>query len=260
VDEGKAHKLLFFVAQQEACLMKIPSSVTSHTIAVWLLLGVFPTVVSADTLNIPMSFNGAITTSFYDNPPSSRVYNNLGVTALPFTANVNSLSNMTLNLSAPVGNKINVDLPAGKTGYFTVNLNYTGTLGVFDSTTPLLHSYQFLGLSGTAPTNTYDSVDIRNNGNQISLQASYSFSEPFSFTGWGANIAGPFSTSSGTMTYSDYGSGVSFSYLSPTVAEQFVAFQPIPEPPTWMLVSMALVPLFFRQLVSSAGLRTTRKT
>lgn len=124
------------------------------------------------------------------------------------------------------GKRIHVDLPEGKTGTFTISINYVGTLNMFNMTNPLSLSDAFVDLIGSRPVLTYSDVDYRQNGNQVAVNQTYTFTSPFSFLAWTGDLTGGFATSSGTMTYSNNYSYAQFSYPTSTPGAQFVRGQP----------------------------------
>lgn len=197
-------------------------------------------------LNIPASLDGTVThdfnSSFMPGYPST-VSDTLDMTAAPFTNDLGAFTDMKVDLSVSPGQVIEVDLPSGKTGFVNVLLNYQGTLGSFNASESWPHTFQFLGLSGPAPTLTYDAGGPgRLNGNQIYVQVDYSFTSPFSFTGWEADFTGPFS-SGGTMTYSATQHQLSVKYNDDVDGGQFVTI--VPEPSTLALAVLGLLPLGF---------------
>lgn len=188
------------------------------------------------TLILPASLDGSITHSFGGSP--QRVYDFLGVTNSSFTTDLGTLSSMTAELSVGTGNIINVDLPTGKTGTFNVYLNYLGT-GSFGATDTWTNTVQFLGLTGTAPTLDSLQTTGRVQGNQVSIQASYSFTEAFSFQGWKTDINGPFA-SGGSMTFDPNTSNFYFNYQDTADGGQFVTISAVPEPSRAVLGALGL--------------------
>ena len=135
---------------------------------------------------------------------------------------------MTAELSVGTSNIINVALPTGKTGTFNVYLTYLGT-GSFGDSDTWANATQFLGLTGTAPTLNFLQTTGRVQGNQVSIQASYSFTEAFSFQGWKTDINGPFA-SGGSMTFTPNVSNFIFNYQDTADGGQFVTISAVPEP------------------------------
>jgi len=122
-----------------------------------------------------------------------------------------------------------VNLLAGGPGRLTVYIVYQGTLGASDQAIVPPHSFEFIGLSGPAPTLSFDQSAYRQNGNQLLFNPSYTFTEPFSFTGWRAEFSGPFNSTAATMTYSGE-AYFQFEYASMIDRERLVSIVPIPEP------------------------------
>ena len=140
---------------------------------------------------------------------------------------------MSATLSAPAGNVIAVNLPAGKSGRLDVSLNYLGQGGV-GASDRWSSTAQFLGLTGVTPTLVQLETDGRVQGNQVYIYARYTFTEPFSFQTWQLGINGPF-VSGGSMTFTPLGTGFQFSYPDTVDGGQFVSFEPVPEPSTWVM-------------------------
>lgn len=209
-----------------------------------------PKADAATSVEIPVRFTGDVTSVYYFDRPLGTQYDRLALSKLPFTADLNSLSGLTLNLCASDGRRIDVDLPEGKTGRFSINISYAGTLGSFDMGASASLSAEFVGLSGAAPVSESSYFEYRQNGNQVTVHQTYTFTAPFSFTAWIGEVAGGFSTSSGTMTYSDFSSDVWFSYPASSAGSQFVTFQaPVPEPAsgTLLVFSVGIFALSRRQ-------------
>jgi len=219
--------------------MKTLAKISTMFLAVAVVAVMQPRAARAATLNIPAALDGTVTHGFSPGPPGT-VFDTLDMTASSFTTDLGSWTDMKVDLSVLPGEEIKVDLPAGKTGFLNVSLNYHGTLGVWDKDEDWPHIFQFSGVIGPAPTLTYESVGGRANGNQVFVQAAYSFTSPFSFTGWEADISGPFS-SGGNMTYSDVAHHCSFSYEDSVDGGQFVWI--VPEPSTLALAWFAFVGL-----------------
>ena len=215
--------------------MKTLAKISIVVLAVAVVTTIHTRAACAVTLSIPASLDGTVSHSF-DNI-SGFVRDNLDLTASSFSTDLGSLSDMKVDLSVSPGQKIKVDLPAGKTGFIEVLLNYQGTLGVFNTDEPWSNAVQLLGVSGPAPALSSTDIRGRLNGNQVNIQAVYQFTAPFSFTGWKADVTGPFS-SGGTMTYSDAGSFFQIRYSDTVDGGQFVTI--VPEPSTLVLAAIGL--------------------
>ena len=183
---------------------------------------------SAADLTLPYSLNGTVSHAFY--PILGRrglTHDSLGVTAHQFAADLSTLSTMTLNLSVKAGDRINVALPAGQTGAigFVAQVYISGTGSGVAVTPP--EAFQFLGLSGPAPILTasqthYYSTD----GPGVSIDVNYTFSAPFSFTGWSDTLTGPLASSNGQHTFDNVSAGVGIRYISSVDGGQFTTIVP----------------------------------
>ncbi len=197
---------------------------------------------AATTLALPASLNGTENHFF----SGSTVNDYLMVSSSPVVTDLGTLSGITASLAADPGKRFVVDLPAGKTGYITFELNYHGTLGVFNSTENWTHTDSFIGLTGTAPTLWNTGVYGRANGNQIEISKTYTYTSPFSFDAWDFDVTGPF-TSGGSMTYSLAQGYLSASYSDTVDGGPFFTQQAVPEPRIACLAGLGIIALLQRR-------------
>ena len=184
---------------------------------------------SAADLTLPYSLNGTVSHIFNRPVPgrTGSISDSFGVTAHQFAADLSTLSRMTLNLSVKAGDRINVALPAGKTG--TIGFSALAAVyGLGDSgngTPP--EAFQFFGLSGPAPilylsqTNYYPA-----GGAAVSIDVTYTFNAPFSFTGWSDTLTGPLGPSNGQHTFDAVSASFTIGYPSSVDGGQFTTIVP----------------------------------
>jgi hypothetical protein len=213
--------------------MKVFRRHALRTATVSVLAFLYGTHAFATNYELPASLTGTITHGFSSFREPSIVSDSLGVDGSSFTTDLGSWSSMSATLSAGAGNVIAVNLPAGKSGSFQVSLNYLGQGGVGFSDR-WSSTAQFLGLTGVTPTLVQLETDGRVQGNQVYIFARYTFTEPFSFQTWQLGINGPF-VSGGSMTFTPLETDFQFSYPDTVDGGQFVSFQPVPEPSTWVM-------------------------
>ncbi len=215
--------------------MKVFRRHALRTATVSVLAFLYGTHAFATNYELPASLTGTITHQFVPEifPDESIVSDSLGVDGSSFTTDLGSWSSMSATLSAGAGNVIAVNLPAGKSGILDVSLNYFGQ-GVAGASDRWSSTAQFLGLTGVTPTLVRLETDGRVQGNQVYIYARYTFTEPFSFQTWQLGINGPF-VSGGSMTFTPLGTGFQFSYPDTVDGGQFVSFEPVPEPSTWVM-------------------------
>jgi hypothetical protein len=213
--------------------MKVFRRHALRTATVSVLAFLYGTHAFATNYELPASLTGTITHGFSSFDEPSIVSDSLGVDGSSFTTDLGSWSSMSATLSAGAGNVIAVNLPAGKSGSLDVSLNYIGQGGV-GTLDRWSSTVQFLGLTGVTPTLVQLETDGRVQGNQVYIYARYTFTAPFSFQTWQLGINGPF-VSGGSMTFTPLGTGFQFSYPDTVDGGQFVSFEPVPEPSTWVM-------------------------
>lgn len=191
---------------------------------------------------LPAGLDGTVSHSF--DTFLNVVRDNLGMTNGSFVTDLGTLDSITAALSVDAGDIINVSLPAGKTGTMFVNLGYLGggSYGASDVWTN--NGGQFLGLVGTAPTLSSLQTRGRVQGNDVNIQASYTFTESFSFTGWGADMYSPF-ISGGSLTFVPNTTVFTFTYPDTADGGQFVTISSVPEPSHASPLALALGLLLF---------------
>ncbi|MBI1337465.1 MAG: PEP-CTERM sorting domain-containing protein [Phycisphaera sp.] len=187
----------------------------------------FPIDASTDvTLSHSVSFSGYTT------------INTVGTTAHPFTADVSQSDRLIWEYMAPAGMSVAVNPNTTDNSMFVLVDYASGNgFGALQDPQPTIQ-FEFIGLTGTAPTLTYTEARYRLEGEDLQSQAILSFSQPFGFTGFRLITVGPFTTI-GTRDYADVLPAQSIfnvSYKGGTIDQQIISF--VPEPASAALLML----------------------
>ncbi len=200
----------------------------------------------AVTLPLPVDFTGDVT---HLGIQQGAVMDRLETTADPFLADLGAVSDMSATLTAPAGTAYAVSVPTGAAGTLNVFINYASGSN-FGAVETWSASASLLGVDGPAPVLQTAGATGRQAGNQVLVEASFAYSQSFSFTGVQLDVTGPFS-SGGDLPYVDVSSNV-LALLKdlPEDPGQFVTL--IPEPATLSVLVPLLGGLAFLRRSRSA--------
>ena len=230
-------------------LRQLRSSPWLAVILGFVLLG-SPSDTHASTLALPASLDGTVTHSadFFGDPFGFQILDSLGLTTSSFTEDLGSLSAISIDLTAPGAQTIQVDLPPGvPSGTLEVLLRFSlPTVSAFAE--PWSFTSAFQDVVGVEPTATVNDAFGRIDGSQATYEGTFTFDESFSFSGLTVDITGPF-TSAGTQTYAPIETRFDLFYFSQTVEGQFVNF--VPEPTSFALLGLGGLSLFCRRRTES---------
>lgn len=162
-----------------------------------------------------------------------------------FTANLNQTDSIRLAFNAPAGERFVVTPKGVEPMRMQIMVNYHGESNVFGATFLPSMVVGFTGAQGTLPSQITEVGEslIRTNGNQVLFNFIYEFVEPFSFTGWSAEMEGPFTVSSGTYTYSVVDMYLGIRVPIETDLGPTIALEVIPEASTLGLLFFSLLVL-----------------
>ena len=198
-----------------------------------IILGTGIRHAQAESLLLPITVDSAVTISF--DPMGGETVNRLDVTAQSITGDLADYDEIIWEYQAPTGTYLKIDPVAASAMVANVNLFAEGGGGANQYPAPSVE-FEFLGLTGTAPTLIYSDSSFRVAGNQIAAGASLEFDQPFAFEGFRLTIQGPFDSTGETMNFDDCLANLYFIYTDAPYSEQIVTS--VPEPTSLMMLGI----------------------
>lgn len=165
----------------------------------------------------------------------------------PVTVDISLHDELEFVFEMPAGQSIRVDPHLGASPRLLVLFNLNGGSGGGSTYVPLT-SYEFIGLTGSAPTQVFEDTYLRVDGSRLNVDVDYAMTGPFSITGFRATLnADPDFFSAGELTYNGLITNLTFGFASPEDLGSQATLVVVPEPASAAMLGLGLTLLARRR-------------